>query len=394
MSRVLVVGGGFGGVETAIFLRREGLDVTLVSSRPFAWIYPVSIWIPTGGTTPEKVSMPLEKLARKHGFEVVVDEIRSLDMEGRKAVGERGSYAWDYLVLAPGATKLRPPGVEHTLSICGSPQDAERIRDRLRQLVDSGGGRIAMGFAGNPKDPSAVRGGPVFELLFNVDHWLRKKRVRDRFTLTFFSPMPEPGKKMGSGAFGLMERFFQRNHIEYRVGVPIQRFSEQGVHFTDGSLLESDLTVFVPGGAGLPWLAESGLPVNDAGFLVVDEQCRVQGQDRIWAVGDSAAVEGPQWRAKQGHLAEAMGRIAAADIALAARSEASSGKRPRAAGSYKEHMEIVCLMDSGNGGVLVQRNERRSRLLLLPILGHWLKLAWALYWKLSKLRIIPRLPGM
>ena len=50
---VLVLGGGFAGVESAIFLRKNGMDVTLVSDRDYFYIYPTSIWIPTGGETRE-----------------------------------------------------------------------------------------------------------------------------------------------------------------------------------------------------------------------------------------------------------------------------------------------------------------------------------------------------
>ena len=55
------------------------------------------------------------------------------------------------------------------------------------------GGTIALGFGGNPKEPSAMRGGPMFELLFGLDTWLRKQGTRDRFRLVFFSPAPRPG---------------------------------------------------------------------------------------------------------------------------------------------------------------------------------------------------------
>jgi len=72
--------------------------------------------------------------------------------------------------VALGGDKLKPKGVEHTHTICGAPQATERLRDALAALLARGSGRIAMGFGGNPKDPSAVRGGPAFELVFT---WTR-----------------------------------------------------------------------------------------------------------------------------------------------------------------------------------------------------------------------------
>lgn len=73
MSKVLVLGGGFAGVEAAIYLRKQEIEVTLVSDRDYFYIYPTSIWIPTGEVTKEDVSVPLDKLAMKHGFQLILN---------------------------------------------------------------------------------------------------------------------------------------------------------------------------------------------------------------------------------------------------------------------------------------------------------------------------------
>jgi hypothetical protein len=56
-------------------------------------------------------------------------------------------------------------------------------------LVKAGKGGIAVGIGGNPKDPSAMRGGPAFEELFNIDNLLRDKGLRHNFELSIFAPM-------------------------------------------------------------------------------------------------------------------------------------------------------------------------------------------------------------
>ena len=78
-KRVLVLGGGFAGVESAIFLRNQEMEVTLVSDRDYFYIYPTSIWIPTGDVTREDVSIPLDKLAMKHGFQLIVDPVSKIE---------------------------------------------------------------------------------------------------------------------------------------------------------------------------------------------------------------------------------------------------------------------------------------------------------------------------
>ena len=75
MKKVLILGAGFAGVETAIFLKKENYDITLVSDRDYFYIYPTSIWIPTGDVTREDISIPLDTLAMKHGFELIIDPV-------------------------------------------------------------------------------------------------------------------------------------------------------------------------------------------------------------------------------------------------------------------------------------------------------------------------------
>ena len=394
MKRVLVLGGGFAGVEAAIFLRKENFDVTLVSERDYFYIYPTSIWVPTRETPFEKVCVALDALQEVHGFELVVDKVTHIRAKDGAVELDSGRVlrGYDYMIVAMGASKMRPKGVEHTLSICGKPEEAMTLGDRLDALIALGSGKIAMGFGGNPNDASAVRGGPVFEMMFNVDRLLRKKGVRERFELTLFAPMDEPGKRMGPKALKMMGKMFKRCGIYHRFGKKITAFAPEGIHFEDGHTLLSDLTMFVPGLCGHEVVKHSDLPTNEAGFIRIDDHCRVlfEGQDapeNVYAVGDAAALEGPPWKAKQGHVAEVMARNAAYNIA-----QHSRGYSERK--GYQKHLNILCVMDSGDGAALVYRDERRSTAVPLPVVGHWLKKGWGLYCRMSKLEKISRLPGL
>jgi sulfide:quinone oxidoreductase len=387
MNKVLVLGGGFAGLEAAIQLSKGGLDVTLVSDRPYLYIYPTSIWVVTGERENAQVILDLGDVARRHGFRFLQGAVQSVDGPRRAAVVAGQEIAADHLVLAMGGVPLRPKGIEHTHAIGGDPENAVRARAALEALVERGSGRIAMGFGGNPSDPSAVRGGPVFELMFNVDTLLRRRGLRERFELTFFAPMASPGERMGSRAAAAIRAMLGKLGIGMRFGTKIAGFEKGAVLFEDGSRLEADLTVFVPAGRGHPVLESSGLPRNEAGFVEADEGCAVPGFPGVWAVGDGAALLGPDWRAKQGHLAEVMARVAAANVlaAMAGRPERES---------YLPQVGITCLMDMGNGAAYVHRDARSERMVPLPWLGHWLKKGWGAYFKASKLGQVPRLPGM
>ncbi len=389
MKKVLVLGGGFAGIESAIYLRKNNYDVTLVSDRDFFYIYPTSIWVPTGETQFKDICVDLSALQKAHGFHLIVDGVESIEAAAHRITLKSGDVLneYDYLVIALGAAKMKPKGVENTLSICGIPEHSLLIRDKLDELIAKGGGKIAFGFGGNPNDTSAVRGGPGFELLFNVHNMLKKKGIRDNFELDFFAPMPKPGARMGEKALKMMDIFFERTMVKKHFGKKIKAFEADGVIFEDDSKLQSDFTMFIPAGDGHEIVKNSDLPKNPAGFIKIDDFCEVEGFENIYAVGDVAAIEGPDWRAKQGHIAEVMARNVAHNIKE--KEKNSHDKK-----GYQEHLNILCVMDSGDGAAFVYRDDKKASMIPLPIVGHWLKKGWGKYCRLSKLGRIPRIPGM
>ncbi|MDD2951473.1 MAG: FAD-dependent oxidoreductase [Sulfuricurvum sp.] len=389
MQNVLIIGGGIAGVEAAIYYRKEGFDVELISDRPYVFIYPIAIWIPVGTTTFDNVAFPLEKLAARHGFTLSIDRVTSISAKQRTITLEKGGKrTTDHLVIATGASKMKHAGIEHTLSICGAPEQSVQLKEKIDALIKKGSGKIAFGFGGNPNDPSGVRGGPGFELFFNLHHQLKKLGIRDNYEMTFFAPMPEPGARMGKKALSMMEMMFKQNRFGSRYGKKIARFEENGVVFEDESILESDLTMFIPAGDGSVFIKESDLPLNNAGFIRIDDFCEIVGVKGWYAIGDASALEGPDWKAKQGHIAEVMARNAAHNSAIAWGFKSGEKK------GYKDHLNILCVMDMGNGAGFVYRDDKKATLIPMPIIGHWMKIAWGWYYKMSKMGYIPRIPGM
>lgn len=388
MKTVLVIGGGFAGIEAAIALQKsKQFEVTLVSNRDYLYLYPVSIWIPTDGIKVDNVKLPLRKIQKAFPFRLIIDKVVAIHSAQNTVVLESQSLHYDYLVIAIGADKLQPKGVENTFTICGAPEGNLAFRDAFQALVKKGKGSVAIGFGGNPNDKSAVRGGPGFELIFNIDHFLRKKGLRNNIELSFFAPMEQPGARMGKRAMKLMNRMFIKKNLHQYFGKKIKQFEEDGVVFEDDSKLNSDLIMFIAAGTGSSVFKNSDLPLTPAGFIHIDKYCKVKGSENVWAVGDSAGLEGTDFVAKQGHLAEIMGRIAADNIIRTARG-VSEFK------DYHEHISILCVMDTGDGAAYVYRDSKREYIIPMPVVGHWMKKGWGLYQKWTKTGKIPRLPGL
>ena len=155
--------------------------------------------------------------------------------------------------------------------------------------------------------------------------------------------------------------------------------------------------MFIPAGDGHSVIKKSDLPTNDAGFIKTNDFSQVlfekEGEvdstmpTNIYAVGDIASLEGYDWRAKQGHVAEVMARNVAHNI-MQRELGLNNFK------GYHEHLNILCVMDSGDGAAFVYRDEKRAFMLPMPFIGHWLKKGWGVYCRYSKLGRIPRIPGM
>ena len=388
MKKVIILGGGFAGVQAAIELSKKKIfDVTLISNRDYFFLYPISIWIPTKSIPFEKVKISLSDIAQAHGFNFFVDEFNAVISKQNKIELKSQTVEYDYLIVAIGADKVQHIGIENTLSICGKPETSLEIQKRIEELVEQKKGTIALGFGGNPKDKSAVRGGPAFELAFNLDHYLKQKKIRDKFNLIFFAPMEEPGARMGLKAMQMANKMLDSFGIKRYFGKKIKKFDSDGIVFEDDSKIQSDLTLFIPASAGNKTLQNSDLPLTEAGFVKIDDNCLVENTKNVFAVGDVAALNGPEWKAKQGHMAEIMASAAVNNIYAI---ETNNSNRQ----GYQKHLNILCIMDTGNGAAFVFRNDKRAFAIPLPVIGHTIKKMWGKYVILTKLGKIPRLPGL
>jgi sulfide:quinone oxidoreductase len=386
-KRVTVLGGGFAGVEVAIFLRKKGIDVTLISDRDYLFVYPISIWIPVSKLKFEDATIPLEQLKKAHGFDLIIDKVESIDAKNSKVVLASQSINYEYLVVAIGAGKLKYKGIENTMSICGQPEQSVLMKQRFDELLAKGSGKIAIGYGGNPKDKTGVRGGPAFEILFNFLDVLKKRKIRDQYEVTFFAPMKDLGKRMGKSGFNMLDKLFEKERVYKRTGKKVKEFLPNSVVFEDDSVLESDYTMYIPGGTGHRLLEKSNLPLSASGFVKIDNHCQVEGYENIYAIGDIALVEGPDWVAKQGHIAEVMAKNTAYNL-----SEQLNGSNKRK--GYADHLNIICVMDTGNGAAFTYRKGDKDFIIPMPIIGHWLKKAWGFYYRNSKLNKLPRIPGI
>lgn len=369
-KQICVIGAGFGALSTVRELRRRDaeVEITLVSPRAELHYLPGSIWIPSGLRTREQLVLPLANFLRRQRVHHVPAEVTGLREGGRVVETSAGELRNDALVIASGGRFLKKlPGIEHALTPCEGIAVAEAVRDRLRAMS---GGTIAVGFAGNPNEPSAVRGGPMFEFLFGLDTQLRREGRRERFELVFFNPMKEPGNRLGPKAVRHLLDEMARRQIRTHLGHKLQRFEASQV-VTEGGAFAADLILFMPGMTGNAWFDQTPLARSPGGLLQADAQCRVAGSERVYVVGDSGSFPGPDWMPKQAHMADLQAAAAAANVLAELRGQTATA-------TFK--VELMCIIDGLDQGTLVWRTPQRNVVLPSSRLWHWTKRAFeALY---------------
>ena len=360
---ITVIGSGFAALTAVRELRKrdKSSNITVISPKAELIFLPSIIWIPSGIRNGDDLRIPLHNFFARMNVEHVAAEVTGLKDGGRSIETTAGEVKNDALIIASGGRFIKKlPGIEHAITPCEGIPAVEQIRERLNGMK---GGTIAIGFGGNPKEPSAMRGGPMFEFLFGIDTLLRKQGRRDKFKLVFFNPAPEPGKRLGPKAVkGLLDTMTKRG-IETHLGHKMKGFEANKV-ITEGGEFEADLILFMPGMTGNAWFDNSELPRSEGGLVKADAQCRVPGFEHTYVAGDSGSFPGPEWMPKQAHMADLQAAAAAANLLAGL-----NGEQP----SETFKVELMCIVDSVNSGMFVSRSQKGSRVLPPTIIGHWLK---------------------
>ncbi|WP_407276103.1 NAD(P)/FAD-dependent oxidoreductase [Halothiobacillus sp. DCM-1] len=352
--QITVIGAGFGAVTTIRQLRKQmpQARISLVAPEPTLQYFPSLIWVPAKKRNRHDILVDLRPLLARLEVQFVPGRVVGVSDDARRVTVAQGESETiienDGLVIASGGRFLKKlPGIEYAIAVCEGIDAAEQIRDRLAAMS---GGTLAFGFGTNPHEPAAVRGGPMFELLFGIDRLLRQQGRRDKFELVFFNGAARPGNRLGEKAVDHLLARMQRLGIKTHLGAKPIRFEADKV-VTESGEFAADLILFMPGMTGPAWLPQSPFPVSSGGMIQAEATTAVPGFERVFVVGDSGSYPAPDWAPKQAHMADLMAVAAAKNLAAA-----FAGRPVQATFEW----ELICVMDMLDRAVLVFRNARRQ----------------------------------
>ena len=357
MSKVTVLGTGFAALTAVRKLRGadKDLEITVVAPEPELVYLPSLIWLPSGQRKPEDIVIPLDDFFRRSRVSYVQGKAETLEEGGRVVKTTGGDVRNDGLIIATGGQFIKKlPGIEHALTPCEGIAPVMQFKERVENMD---GGTLAFGFGGNPKEPTAMRGGPMFEFLFGTDEMLRKQGRRDKFKLVFFSPAPKPGIRLGAKMVPKLLQRMEKLGIATHLGNKMVRFEENKV-VTEGGEFDVDLIFFMPGMTGNAWFNNTDLPRSPGGMVEADSHCKVAGFEGVYVAGDSGSFPGPDWLPKQAHMADLQAAAAAKNLVAELRGKP---------GTHTFRVELFCIVDDTSTGALVARTPKLS--INLPPMG-------------------------
>ena len=321
LARVVVVGMGFAGLATVRGLSQARVRVTLVDRNIYSTFQPLLYQVATGGLNPSDVAYPLRGFAHKYGARFLHGELAGVDAAAQQvtlASGEKLGY--DYLILATGvaAAYYGVTGADKHSYALYTRHDAIALRDTilagLEQLSGEGRGREA--------SITVVGGGATGVELAGTLADLRNIALATAFpdidrSLLHIRLVEQAPALLTPYAPSLREyarRQLLARGVEVRLDATISEITEDEVVLSGGERVHSDVTVWAAGITGAEAIKDWGLPQGRGGRIEVGPDLRVQGHDRIFAIGDIALAD-DQPLPQLAQPALQMGRFAAEQIA-------------------------------------------------------------------------------
>jgi NADH dehydrogenase len=304
--RVVIVGGGFGGLYTAAHLKRAPVEVTLVDRRNFHLFQPLLYQVATGALSPANIAAPLRALLRRHtNTRVLLGEAVDVDVAGRRLILSDGAVPYDTLILAAGSRdayfghdewERLAPGLK-------TVEDATELRRRIL---------LAFEAAEREADPEKVRewltfvligGGPTGVELAGAVAEIAHHTLRNNFRAidprTARIILLEGGERL-LPAFppklsAKAQKALERLGVTVRTGALVTDVAPEAVtvktrdgteRITARTLLWSAGVRASPLGQALAKAA--GAEVDRAGRVIVGPDCAVPGHPELFVIGDLA----------------------------------------------------------------------------------------------------------
>jgi len=339
MTRLILVGAGHAHLVALRALADDpppNTSIVLISPERFATYTGMVPGYLAGQYELRQLQIDAVALAARAGAEFVASRVDAIDSNrGVLDLHPRGEQAYDVVSFDIGAEPAASDRVrDHSRTVTVKPIDVatRKLSTELDRPGPPGGRSVVIVGAGT--------GG--VELAFVVAARLRSE---PNSHVTICDRADRPAIERGERTARAIERAFEQRGIRFLGCVEIAAVETEAVVFGDGTRLTADLVVWATGAAAPTLFAAAGLPVDDRGFVQIDQELRVAGTDHMFAAGDCASMPSHPALAKAGVIAVRQGAILAANL------PAALARRPLR--RFTPQRSFLSLLNTGDGAAIL-----------------------------------------
>jgi NADH:ubiquinone reductase (H+-translocating) len=306
IPQVVVVGAGFGGLNAARSLAKAPVQVTVIDRRNHHTFQPLLYQVATAGLSPGEIAAPIRSIFRaEKNVEVLMAEVTGFDLERRIIETPDGTVAYDYLIVAAGASHAYfghddwepfAPGLK-------SIEDALEIRRRVLLAFELAERQRAAGESAPPLNFVIVGAGPTgVELagtLAEICHHALTHEFRAIDPAQAHILLLEGGPRVLAAyppdlSISAVEQL-NRLGVEVRTSTMVTRIEPGAVHFRDAKLgdtrIEAAVILWAAGVAASPLGKKLGGPVDRVGRVLVQPDLSLSSHPEVFVIGDLAAMK-------------------------------------------------------------------------------------------------------
>ncbi len=300
-KKIVIIGGGFGGIELAKKLKNENVEVTILDKHNYHTFQPLLYQVATGGLEADSIAFPIRKIFKgQSNFKFRVTEVKKVIPTENKIQTTIGDISYDYLVIATGSTSnyFGQQEIENNAMPMKSIPEALNLRSLILQNLEA---------AIIAKDPTTegellnfvvVGGGPTGVETAGAIGELKKHVLKsdypeldlDKVNIYLVEGSPELLGAMSVQAQTKAKEFLEELGVTVYTETRVQGYDGRNLSFVDGRVIGAATVIWSAGVKGVILDGLSTAEVVRGGRLKVNSINLVDSYQNIFAIGDVAAM--------------------------------------------------------------------------------------------------------
>ncbi|MGA3094455.1 MAG: NAD(P)/FAD-dependent oxidoreductase [Dehalococcoidales bacterium] len=296
-KKLVIIGGGFGGLAAAKALKKEDVSITLIDKTNHHLFLPLLYQVATAMLAPAQVAAPIREIFRKQkNALVIMGTVEKIDLKTKQIHADNRQYNYDYLIISGGLANsyFAKDAWEEFAPSLKTLGDAIKIREKILLSLEKAESECSDDERKKHLTFVIVGGGPTGVEVAGAIAELTKsmlkdfKRVKpkstriillevlDHILCGFSSSLSAKGKKA-----------LEDLGVEVRLNVRITDINSNGIRIDDG-FIETENVIWAAGARAQVFMQSISTETDKAGRIMVNDYCSVKGHPEVFVIGDAA----------------------------------------------------------------------------------------------------------